>query len=73
MPSEQAIADVARKSLHWRVSAAAGDRLDADKVIALRPGTGLPPSRLPSLMGRRLRTAAVAGRLLREDELEPRT
>jgi N,N'-diacetyllegionaminate synthase len=69
--AERAIAAIARKSLHWRVAAPAGERVDADKLIALRPGTGMPPSGLSRLLGRRLRTAVAAGSLVREEDLEP--
>jgi len=69
-PAERPIAAVARKSLHWRAALAAGQRLEAGHVAALRPGTGLAPSRLPSLLGRRLRRDVPAGAIVSEDDLE---
>ena len=67
-PVERPIAAVARKSLHWRSALAAGERLEPRHVVALRPGTGLAPSRLPSLLGRRLRRDVPAGAIVGEDD-----
>lgn len=70
-PHEGEIAAVARKSLHWKRSLTPGDVISGDDVIALRPGTGVPPSQLDSLLGRRVRVRTEAGTLLRIDEVEP--
>ena len=69
--SELAIAAVARKSLHFRNALTRGQTLKADDVVALRPGTGVPPSRLHEFVGRRLQRDAVAGARLEELDLEP--
>jgi N-acetylneuraminate synthase len=61
LPSELPISDVARKSLHWRRSAGAGQKVAASDIIALRPGTGLPPSSLKDCVGRTLARDASAG------------
>jgi N,N'-diacetyllegionaminate synthase len=68
---EQAVARVARKSLHWRASLAAGAALGPEHLIALRPGGGVSPARLPVLLGRRVRRPVREGAALREDDLEP--
>jgi N-acetylneuraminate synthase/N,N'-diacetyllegionaminate synthase len=61
---------VARKSLFAARALAAGERLAADALVARRPGTGLSPARLESLVGRRLRRAVAADQMLVEDDLE---
>jgi N-acetylneuraminate synthase len=60
---------VARKSLAAARDLAAGERLDRAAVTALRPGTGLSPTLLPRLVGRRLRRAVPAGTLLKREWL----
>jgi sialic acid synthase SpsE len=69
-PAELAVAQVARKSLHYRVDLAQGARLGAGDLIALRPGTGVPPAMEEQMVGRRLRVPVRAGRALREEDLE---
>lgn len=64
--SETCNTPIARKSLHWRETLAAGEVIGAAHLIALRPGTGLPPSQLPTLVGRRLKAAVEAGQMVRE-------
>lgn len=61
--AERAISDVSRKSLHWRASLPPGTRVRLEHLIALRPGTGLPPSLAPSLVGKVL-SVEVAERTL---------
>ncbi len=51
----------ARKSLTAARDIAAGELIDADMLISQRPGDGMPPSQLPSLLGRRARHAIAAG------------
>jgi N,N'-diacetyllegionaminate synthase len=69
---EQAVARVARKSLHWRASLGVGDVVGAQHLIALRPGGGVSPARLPEVLGRKLRRPVREDTALREDDLEPR-
>ena len=68
-PCEEAIRRVARRSLVLRSPLPKGARLTAADLTAKRPGTGLPPSRLASVVGRRLRRATPAGRPLRLADL----
>jgi N-acetylneuraminate synthase len=63
-PSEAAVAVAARRSLVAARDLSAGTLLTEDLILSLRPGTGLPPSRRPELVGRRLRVAVAAGTLL---------
>jgi N-acetylneuraminate synthase/N,N'-diacetyllegionaminate synthase len=71
VPAELAIAAVARKSLHWKRSLRRGDFVSEDDLIALRPGTGISPSELDAVTGRRVRATTEAGTLVRIDELKP--
>lgn len=68
-PSELAVAAVARKSLHSRRAIAIGQVIHEEDVVALRPGTGIPPSARDSIVGRRARLDIPAGRLLSNDDV----
>jgi N,N'-diacetyllegionaminate synthase len=56
-------ATVARRSLLAACDLEAGTILTDAMIAILRPGTGLPPSALPELVGRRLRQGVTAGTL----------
>ena len=60
---------VGRKSLHWRASLPAGTIVSAAHLIALRPGSGVSPAQLESLLGRRTASAVSAGSMLQESDL----
>jgi len=49
---------------------AAGDVLADEHVDARKPGTGIPSTERPRVVGRRLRRAVKAGHMLAEDDLE---
>jgi N,N'-diacetyllegionaminate synthase len=68
--AEQPIAEVARRSLHWRDSLPAGHTIAEDDLIALRPGTGVTPGRQAEIVGRRTRRDVRAGERLIEHDLE---
>ena len=68
-PGELAIARVARRSLVAARSIGAGTVLTEELIAVMRPGTGLPPERLPELIGRRLKVAVEAGALLTMEQL----
>jgi N,N'-diacetyllegionaminate synthase len=68
--AEREVAAVARRSLHWAASLAAGTVVGAADVVALRPGTGVPPRELPAVVGRRLVRAVDAGWPVDRDDLE---
>ena len=59
--SEENTAAVARKSLIARRDIQAGKALALEDVSVMRPGTGLPPSLLPSLIGRTAKTGISEG------------
>jgi N-acetylneuraminate synthase/N,N'-diacetyllegionaminate synthase len=68
--SELEIAAVARRSLHWRRGLGPDEIVGPDDIVALRPGTGLPPSELGELVGRRTRVATLEGTLVTRAQLE---
>jgi N,N'-diacetyllegionaminate synthase len=68
--AERAIAAVARKSLHWGGSLPAGTVVADGDVVAMRPGTGLVPGRLGSVVGRTTARAVRAGRAVDEADLD---
>lgn len=61
MPSEENVAQVARKSVVTAEDLAAGTVLTRAMLAIKRPGTGLPPSALGWIEGRVLRRAAPCG------------
>jgi len=69
-PSEIGTASVARKSIVAARDITAGTRLSEQLMALKRPGTGLPPSMLPHLIGRILAEAVTTGTLLSLDMLK---
>ncbi len=67
---EMEVAKVARRSLVAAKDLDVGAMLDADAVAIRRPGTGLPPVRMPSILGLRTRCVIPKGTLLAMDMLE---
>ena len=59
------------KSIVASRTMAVGSMLTASDVAIKKPGTGLPPERLPHVIGRRLRVAVEEDELLRDEHLEP--
>jgi sialic acid synthase SpsE len=51
-PSEVPVKQSARRSLVARVDIAAGTLLTADMIACKRPGTGIPPAELNSILGK---------------------
>jgi N-acetylneuraminate synthase/N,N'-diacetyllegionaminate synthase len=70
-PAEIPIAAVSRKSLHWRISPSVGERVRVEHLIALRPGTGLSPTRLDAIVGCVVCRAVEAGVAVDEADLSP--
>lgn len=69
-PSELEIRTVARRSIVAVRSMQAGEQIDANALAVKRPGGGLPPSRLDSVIGTRLARAIGVDELLTEAHLE---
>lgn len=65
-PAELSLIAPARKSLHAARDLPSGHVLIAADVVALRPGNGIPPSRLAALVGRKMARAVVNGAMLEE-------
>lgn len=63
---------ISRKSLHWHRALAVGTTVTREDIIALRPGTGISPTRFASVIGRRLARAVRAGELVSDGDLEPK-
>jgi len=58
------------RSVVLRTALAAGAILEAQHLVAKKPGTGIPAARLPEFVGRRLKRALPADALLTEDDVE---
>ena len=69
--AERPIADVARKSLHWRVSLDRGVVVSEADLVALRPGTGIAPARIDTLAGARTVRRVGAGAAVVPEDVEP--
>lgn len=69
-PAEIEIAKVARRSIMSGISLKAGTVLRRDLLLLKRPGTGLPPSMVASLIGRRTRIDIPAGTMIKLEMLE---
>ena len=69
MASEAAIAAVVRRSVHAARALPAGHVLAEDDLVALRPGTGLPPAMRRRLVGRTLRVSVEGGEMLQEESV----
>jgi sialic acid synthase SpsE len=52
---EREMAEKGRRSLHARVAIAAGEVITAEKLVAKRPGLGIPPKMRDQVIGRRAR------------------
>ena len=59
------------KSLAPRRRLQPGTILTAEMLTTKKPGTGIPPAEMASVVGQRLRRAAEPDRLLRREDLEP--
>jgi N-acetylneuraminate synthase len=68
--AERGTAAVARKSLVASRDIPAGAVLTPILVAVRRPGTGMPPAALPTILGRRVRRALKAGHVLSWKDLE---
>jgi sialic acid synthase SpsE len=68
--AEEGVARAARRSLFARRGIPKGKRLDEEDLVALRPGVGIPPHRMDSVIGRRSRRAIPSGGLIQPEDLE---
>ena len=58
------------RSIVARMPLSAGTALEEHHLAIKKPGTGLPPGRLPDLLGRRLRRAVTADQQIHEEDLD---
>jgi N-acetylneuraminate synthase len=68
-PREAAVARIARRSLVAARRIPAGTLIEAEMVAIRRPGTGLAPDQLPSIVGKRTRVDVPEGALLTREML----
>ena len=69
LPEELETARVARRSVVAAVDISADEIITAEKLICLRPATGIAPRDLNRVIGQSARTAIVAGSVLHWDQL----
>ena len=65
--------DIFTRSIVARAALPAGTVLADAHLAVKKPGTGLPPGRLPDVLGRALRRAVAADQQIHEEDLEPRS
>jgi N,N'-diacetyllegionaminate synthase len=68
--SEREVARVARKSLAAARPLTPGMTVAPEMLVAMRPGTGIPPSAIACVVGRPVRSAVAAGALIAWEDLE---
>lgn len=68
--SEEPARAYARRSIVVQEAVAAGEILTPEAIGYKRPGTGLPPSRIDEILGRRARHPLAPDHLLQLDDLE---
>ena len=61
--------EIFMKSIVARTELAAGTLLDLRHLAAKKPGTGIPATQMPSLVGRRLRRSLRTDELVRQEDL----
>jgi N-acetylneuraminate synthase/N,N'-diacetyllegionaminate synthase len=69
VPSEREIAAVARRSLHWAATLDPGTAIEEGHLTLLRPGTGIRPADLGSVIGRATVRRVEAGTAVEPDDL----
>lgn len=69
--AELPIRDVTRRSIVAAVPVASGTTLRRDHLALKRPGTGMPPAMLPTVIGRRVRRDLRADEPIAPVDLEP--
>ena len=70
LPQEREMRKIARRSVVAVRDIALGERLSDENVALRRPGTGLPPEMLQSVLGRAVTRKLKAGELLNLGDFE---
>lgn len=69
LPAEADVRAVSRQSLVASRALKAGERIGAEDLVVKRPGTGIAPFRLESIIGRTLKRNVAADRVLRDEDV----
>ena len=69
-PSEEDVRNVARRSILAREAIPHGARIESEMLVFRRPGTGIPPSSISSLIGRRATRTIPADTMIRSEDFE---
>jgi N,N'-diacetyllegionaminate synthase len=68
--SELPVRELVRRSVTLVLDIDAGEEVTADHLALMRPGNGIPPKELASVIGRRAAKAMAAGQTLAWDDLQ---
>ena len=68
--SEQKNKEFARKSIHFKRSMKAGETIEEEDIIALRPGNGISPMEWKYIIGRKVNRAYSATEMLEWSSLK---
>ena len=68
--SEQKNKEFARKSIHFKRSMKAGETIEEEDIIALRPGNGISPMEWKNIIGRKVNRAYSATEMLEWSSLK---
>jgi len=63
-PSELPVRELVRRSVTLVNDKAAGEAIQAEDLVLLRPGTGIPPKHLNDVIGKHLKSSLEAGTVL---------
>lgn len=69
-PTEEDVRNVARRSILAQQVIPKGARIARDMLMFKRPGTGIPPSKLSTVVGRRAARTIAVGTLIQFEDLE---
>jgi len=70
VPSEENTRSIARRSVVAAIDIPIGSIVKSDMVKLLRPGTGIPPSQMEQVLGRKTRSPLSVGQLVSWSDLE---
>ncbi|CAN5621767.1 N-acetylneuraminate synthase [soil metagenome] len=68
--SEQKNISIARKSLHARKSLPMNHLITEDDFVAKRPGDGISPMELPSLIGKKILRNILEGQIIKAEDIQ---
>lgn len=68
--SELPVRDLVRRSVTLQKDKNEGEVIEADDLVLLRPGIGIPPKQLQKVIGKRMKSAQKAGVMLQWQDLD---